>query len=72
MQTLNHWDATDCVLTYAQLGPVSKLRAQRAADVFSRLTIAKQNDAIRWIRAQRGDLLSVADRFVHKLTITRA
>ena len=71
MQTLNHWDATDCILTYAQLGPVSKLRAQRAADVFSRLTIAKQNDAIRWIRAQAGDLVTVADRFVHKLTITR-
>ena len=71
MQTLNHWDATDCILTYANFGPVHKKRAQRAADVFSRLTIAKQNDAIRWIRAQAGDLKTIADRFVHKLTITR-
>ena len=71
MQTLNHFDATDCIVAYAQLGPVSKKRAQRAADVFSRLTIAKQNDAIRWIRAQGGDLVTVADRFVHKLTGVR-
>ena len=71
MQTLNSYDATDCILAYASLGPVSKLRAQRAADVFSCLTISKQNDALRWIRAQQGDLPTVADRFVHKLTFSR-
>jgi len=71
MQTLNGWDAADCILTYANLGPVAEQRAKRAADVFSRLTIAKQNDAIRWIRAQRGDLKTIADRFVHQLTISR-
>ena len=71
MQTLNQFDATDCILTYAQLGPVSKKRAQRAADIFSRMTISRQNDALRWIRAQDGDLATVADRFVHKITGVR-
>ena len=71
MQILNHYTATDCILTYAQIGPVSKKRAQRAADVFSRLTRSDQIGLISWIRAQAGDLATVADRFVHKLTITR-
>ena len=72
MQELNGWDATDCILTYANFGPVHKKRAQLAADVFSQMTISRQNDAIRWIRAQRGDLKTVADRFVHHLTMHQA
>jgi len=72
MQTLNGWDATDCILTYANLGPVSEERAKRAADVFSRMTKSEQIDQICWIRAQDGTLKTVADRFVHKLTIHHA